>query len=98
MTKIRDESYKITHAHGLGLMSHTTARGNWTDGGVVTKFGIVDIYIDEERARMDFVCRGRHHIRSVSKAVTKRGIVTMANRFAMQISSGKNSSNKEESK
>lgn len=73
--------------------SRTEDRENWTDGEVVTPWGIVSVYAqgDEnttKHTRLDFVWGGRLHMRNFSgKRYSKRGIKTKAMQFAKDIAS-----------
>lgn len=65
----------------------------WTDGEVVTPYGIVSVYAQGDKenwhlTRLDFAHKNRMYIRSFRKRYTHRGIVTKANRFAQEIVEG----------
>lgn len=65
--------------------------GGWTDGDVLTFYGIVAVYTQgddryDRHTRLDFVWKGRLHIRNISnRRYTARGLVTLAKRFAAEI-------------
>lgn len=62
----------------------------WTEGDVVTPFGIVSVYaqgddIHSHITRLDFVFNGRLHLRTYRKRYTVRGIKTKAYEFAKEV-------------
>ena len=85
--KIFDDSMKV-QKDGF---SRTEDRGGWTDGEIVTPWGIVSVYAqgDAENAnhtRLDFVHAGRLHMRNFhGKRYSRRGIKTKAMQFAKEI-------------
>lgn len=86
MDKVNETSSRVRGAYGCGIISHSTGFGDYTTGSVVTRVGMVDVYIQEDHYRMDFVLRGKHHIRTVHKPITKTGIVRVANKWAQGLS------------
>jgi hypothetical protein len=72
----------------------TDPRG-WRHGSVITSLGAVVVYADNRETTakpctsFDFVWQGRLYHRSIEGRVfTKRGIVTMAGRFAREVTYG----------
>lgn len=63
----------------------------WTDGEVLTPFGIVTVYAQGDaenvpHTRLDFVWNGRLYMRNFGdKRYSPRGIVTKAMKFAAEI-------------
>jgi hypothetical protein len=66
----------------------------WTEGSIATEWGIVSVYSQGDdrfshSTRMDIVHDGRCIARNIyGKRYSKRGLVTLAKRFAKEITQG----------
>lgn len=88
--KITDDSMKLPY-RGINWISRHPA--GWTDGEVLTPFGIVAVYAQGDKAkgesfhtRLDFVFDGRLYMRNFeNKRYSSRGLVTKAYEFAAEI-------------
>lgn len=83
---ISNYSTRINRASGV-FKDH----GNWVDGKVLTKHGIVTVYAQgdslvEKLTTLDFIWKGFRHTRLFrDKRYSERGLVTQARRFADEI-------------
>lgn len=59
-------------------------RGTYTDGNVVTPYGIVQVYSQDEFTIMTFVIEGRMYRREWKRGYTERGLVRLAKQFAKE--------------
>ena len=82
----RDFSYKV-RVDGTGITRREALRGQWFYGPVLTPQGIVMVSYEtySERLRMDFIHAGRWYIREQRQEITRRGLTTMAARFAREV-------------
>lgn len=93
-TKTFDESSSVLRPRGGHIQSIKHGSGNYLTGYVVTEYGIVGIYAqgDAESFRLtilNFCLNGRNHHRTFrGKRYSRRGIVSVANRFAAEKSLG----------
>lgn len=90
MTRNRttDESFAIGRAFGTITRERSSTGAIWYRGRVITRWGIVDVYSDDDHSRYDFACDGRHYIRTERRGRTQRGLAIMASRFAREVSHG----------
>lgn len=88
--KHNDDSMSLAR-RGYGRIN--VHKDGWTDGEVVTPFGIVSVYAqgdDENRphTRLDFAWDGRLYMRNFDgRRYSPRGLVTKAMQFASEIAS-----------
>jgi hypothetical protein len=68
----------------------------YDQGLVVTQFGYVSVYAQgggaskgTHHTSLHFMWRGREYTRYIAKRHSKRGIVTLADRFASEIAKGR---------
>jgi len=54
-------------------------------GCVFTDLGIVMVYSEKERSNLVFIFAGRLYDRHIDRGYTKRGLATVAGRFAREI-------------
>lgn len=86
--KISDDSLSIK---GRNINRVSSNPGGYTDGEVLTEYGIVAVYAqgDENHwygSRLDFVHGGRLYIRNFEKKrLTHRGLVRQAGKFAREV-------------
>lgn len=86
--KIFDQNFKVEKR---GYSRIEERREGWTDGEVITPWGVVSVYAqgDDTHAhhtRLDFVFAGRQWIRDFSgKRYSTRGLKTKAMQFAKEI-------------
>lgn len=60
--------------------------GEWYfEGEVGTVFGFVTVMSQADLSRFDFIYKGRLYMRTLKRGLTKRGLATLANRFAKEI-------------
>lgn len=80
---------KVTHP-----MNRVYKYGNYLEGCVMTDRGIVYVYsqggtfnglTDSPHTSMQIVLGGRLYSREIHKRYTRRGLVTVANRFAQEV-------------
>lgn len=81
-TKQADDSLRIQHAFGRIDECH-----GYRSGIILTPHGIVYGYSQKEgpHAMLDFVCRGRLHMRTFKRDFTARGLAAKASQFAKQL-------------
>jgi|GEM_PF-2930169 len=85
--KMYDDSISVGSVHSQVKLNPN----GWTDGCVLTPHGIVYTYAqgddtNVDHTRLDFVYAGRLYMRNFSgKRYSPRGIVTIAKRFAKEI-------------
>ncbi len=88
MSKVFDDTMAIGRSYGCTENRNDNA---WTDGTVVTNHGIVSVYAqggDESfhYTRLDFAWKGRLYMRNFkNKRYSRRGLVTIATKFAAEI-------------
>lgn len=83
---------KMTVGKGFGRLSdHGTKSGEtYTDGSVVTPHGIVLAYSQGDadsfhHTRLDVVKNGTLYMKNIKRRYSKRGLVTLAKRFAATV-------------
>lgn len=77
--KHNDESFKLD-----GVIGRIRSENGYLYGDVITPYGVVAAVCDT-RTRLDFVCKGRHHMRTWNRRFTARGLATKANEFAREL-------------
>ncbi len=83
---LRDGVNKVTAPHGGHLMVNTTADGErWHYGAVLTQYGYVQVHAEPTFTSLSVVHDGFAVYRHIPRAYTRRGLVTLANRFAEEI-------------
>lgn len=81
-----DESLAIQHSFGMVIQLHSTDSGRWyRTGAVVTAYGIVSVYSQEDHTRLDLAHEGRHYMRNFQRGMTERGLAIAATKFARAI-------------
>lgn len=85
MKTISDKQYDVPRTTG-----HTTDRGRWTDGVVLTPSGIVRVYSEAGFTVMQLICFGQLWEREVrgGPRYSGRGLATIAARFADDVATG----------
>jgi len=86
----RDDSYRLNNR----ALSRIENRGAWEDGDVITPQGIVTVMMqgsnsDMKLTRMDFACAGKLHTRTFHQRFSARHVVTLARKFAKEITNRK---------
>ena len=79
-----DKNYSLSY---LGAEFHTSKENDYTTFSVETKHGIVAGCVGMKFAYMAFIFAGRKHTRKINRALTRRGIISAARRFAAQVAS-----------
>ncbi len=60
--------------------------GNWFDGEVITKNGIVSVYSQEDYSKLDFAYKGKLYSRNyINRGYSPQFLVTLADRFSEEI-------------
>jgi hypothetical protein len=84
--ELRDGVNRVTSPHGGHLMTNTTAEGEkWYYGAVLTRYGYVQVHAEPTFTSISVVHYGCVVYRHIRRAYTRRGLVTLANRFAEEI-------------
>lgn len=87
------KTYNSSYALGRGFSRLRRHPKGWVDGAVVCAHGVVLVYSDGpggSHSRLDFAHGGRIHLRSLwGKHISPRRLVTLARRFAAEISKPK---------
>lgn len=90
--KVRDSSW--VPGRPMGRIETHQPYG-YDQGVVVTQFGYVSVYAQGARdskgtpcTSLHFVWKGREYTRYITKRYTRRGMVTLADRYAREIAKG----------
>ncbi len=87
MTQHRDEFVsKVARPDGYDLLRHNTgARNEWLRGTVRTQWGYVRVHAEPKFVSISVIHDGYDVNRTYRQAFTRRGLVTLANRFAEEV-------------
>lgn len=91
--KYQDENYVIRQSRNW-VTTQSGSLGEYLSGKIFTPYGIVSVLSgnsspDSQFTRLDFIIKNRQYIRRYRKRFTKRGLTTLATRFAREIVSKK---------
>jgi len=80
-------SYKVIRADGNGIQKHVAHDGSpWYWGYVRTPHGFVTAYSEARATTLSVIAQGREYTRRFDKGFLPRHLVTLAARFAEEIS------------
>ena len=79
--KTTESVWKVCRPDGYNLTEHKDGNYAWTSGTVRTQHGFVDVYAEAGFTRLSIIFDGYSVSRTFNRRYSKRGIVTLANRF-----------------
>lgn len=83
---LRDGANKVTAPLGcLIAMKTHDGDGEWYYGAVLTRHGYVRVHAEPTFTSLSVVHAGKAVYRHIQRAYTRRGLVTLADRFAAEI-------------
>ena len=87
--KTNEFDWKLSSPHGR-IYTRDYQGDSYLDGAVLTRHGIVEVYSQGgpsqwPSSNLTFVWNGRCYVRGRNRRLTKRGLVTAADRFAREI-------------